>query len=68
VEVDRAAGLNDVGMVAWMVTLRTPEYREGRQAVIIANDITHQAGSFGTREDVVFLLASRLSRERGLPR
>ncbi|CAM9770317.1 unnamed protein product, partial [Ectocarpus sp. 13 AM-2016] len=26
VEVDRAAGLNDVGMVAWMLTLRTPEY------------------------------------------
>ncbi|CAM9685975.1 unnamed protein product [Hapterophycus canaliculatus] len=42
VEVDRAAGLNDVGMVAWMVTLRTPEYPEGRQIVLIANDITHQ--------------------------
>ncbi|CAM9969826.1 unnamed protein product, partial [Ectocarpus sp. 12 AP-2014] len=68
VEVDRAAGLNDVGMVAWMLTLRTPEYPEGRQLVLIANDITHQAGSFGTREDIVFLLASRLSRARGLPR
>lgn len=27
-----------------------------------------QAGSFGTREDVVFYLASRLAREKGLPR
>lgn len=40
--MDRAAGLNDVGMVAWMLTLRTPEYPEGRQLVLIANDITHQ--------------------------
>lgn len=38
----RAPGSNDVGMVAWMLTLRTPEYPEGRQVVLIANDITHQ--------------------------
>lgn len=42
VAVERGAGLNAVGMVAWMVTLRTPEYPEGRQAILIANDITHQ--------------------------
>lgn len=42
VAIERGAGLNDVGMVAWMVTLRTPEYPEGRQAILIANDITHQ--------------------------
>lgn len=56
VEVDRAAGLNDVGMVAWMLTLRTPEYPEGRQLVLIANDITHQVGGRGgqrpTKDDV----------------
>lgn len=120
VEVQRSAGLNDVGMVAWIITLRTPEYPEGRQAILIANDITYQvcilscvfclgglfpfklncnekhlgqqasvlgaqlmrmstlcptfetclpqAGSFGTREDMVFYLASRLAREKGLPR
>ena len=34
--------MNDVGMVAWFITLRTPEYPEGRQAILIANDITHQ--------------------------
>lgn len=41
-EVQRSAGLNDVGMVAWIITLRTPEYPEGRQAILIANDITYQ--------------------------
>ena len=28
----------------------------------------HQAGSFGVREDDVFLAASRLARETGVPR
>ena len=68
VEVSRASGLNDVGMVAWKVTLFTPEYVEGRTIVLIANDITIQAGSFGTREDTVFAFASRYARTHGLPR
>ena len=55
-------------MVAWLLTLRTPEAPEGRQLVLIANDITVMSGSFGTREDVVFDLASKYARERGLPR
>lgn len=42
VETNRPAGLNDVGMVAWLVTLMTPECPDGRQAILIANDITHQ--------------------------
>lgn len=36
--------------------------------VLIANDITHKAGSFGTREDVVFKLASEFAREKRIPR
>lgn len=36
--------------------------------VLIANDITHKAGSFGTREDVVFKLASMFARKRRIPR
>ena len=35
---------------------------------MIANDITHKAGSFGTREDVVFKLASEFAREQRIPR
>jgi len=41
---------------------------QGRQVVLIANDITFKAGSFGTREDVVFKLASEFARERRIPR
>jgi acetyl-CoA carboxylase / biotin carboxylase 1 len=87
--VDRRAGLNNVGMVAWQVTLKTVEYPnvrtlliarfghgvsqsstlfQGRQVILIANDITHKAGSFGTREDVVFKMASEYARSRRIPR
>lgn len=67
VEVDRAAGLNDVGMVAWMLTLRTPEYPEGRQVVLIANDITHQVCVFFCVfvRVCVFLALPACLRERG---
>jgi acetyl-CoA carboxylase/biotin carboxylase 1 len=43
-------------------------YTQGRQVILIANDITHKAGSFGTREDVVFKLASEYAREKRIPR
>lgn len=29
--VQRGPGLNDVGMVAWQMTLKTPECQQGRQ-------------------------------------
>uniref|UniRef100_A0A7R9U8E4 Acetyl-CoA carboxylase n=1 Tax=Pinguiococcus pyrenoidosus TaxID=172671 RepID=A0A7R9U8E4_9STRA len=67
-EISRPPAQNDVGMVAWLVTLFTPEAPGGRQMVVIANDITHSVGSFGTREDAVFYLASELARKRLLPR
>lgn len=35
---------------------------------MIANDITFKAGSFGTREDVVFKLASEFARDHRIPR
>ena len=68
VESQRKAGKNDVGMIAWLMTLKTVECPTGRQVVLIANDITHKAGSFGTREDVVFKLASEFARKRRIPR
>lgn len=89
VQTNRGAGANDVGMVAWLVVLKTVEYPnvsshvhsgcplvrwsdlllfQGRQVVLIANDITHKAGSFGTREDVVFKLASEYARQNRIPR
>jgi hypothetical protein len=33
--------------VAWKITLHTPEYPEGRQLVVIANDITVQVSQGG---------------------
>ncbi|KAF7731439.1 acetyl-coenzyme-A carboxylase [Apophysomyces ossiformis] len=67
-EIDRAPGTNTVGMVAWILTFRTPEYPRGRRAVVIANDITFKIGSFGVAEDMVFYKASERARELGLPR
>lgn len=42
----RAASQNEVGVVAWVMTLRTPECPQGRQLVAIANDITHNSGGW----------------------
>jgi biotin carboxylase/acetyl-CoA carboxylase carboxyltransferase component/biotin carboxyl carrier protein len=68
VPTDRSPGLNDIGMVAWRCTMRTPECPTGRDIVIIANDITLRSGSFGPDEDDLFLAASQLAREEGIPR
>ncbi|RKP13306.1 carboxyl transferase domain-containing protein [Piptocephalis cylindrospora] len=66
--LDRPPGSNACGMVAWLMTLCTPEYPKGREIVVISNDITYQIGSFGVEEDEVFERASILARERGIPR
>lgn len=67
-EVSRAPGLNDVGMVAWRLTLYSPEAPAGRQVILVANDITHQIGSFGPDEDELFRRASVLARKLRVPR
>jgi len=64
----RKIGSNDIGMLAWRCFMRTPEYPEGRSIVLIANDVTHQAGSFGVAEDLFFKKAMEYARKRGLPR
>uniref|UniRef100_A0A0K6S787 Uncharacterized protein n=1 Tax=Chromera velia CCMP2878 TaxID=1169474 RepID=A0A0K6S787_9ALVE len=65
---DWNAAANKIGMVAFLLRLKTPEYPEGREVVMIANDITVQGGSFGVAEDQFFQKASQFARERGLPR
>ncbi|KAJ1021262.1 hypothetical protein NDA18_005503 [Ustilago nuda] len=67
-EVKRAPGMNNIGMVAWLVEVVTPEYPTGRKLVVICNDVTIQAGSFGPVEDRFFAAASKLARELGIPR
>lgn len=68
VEEKRVPGENNVGMVAWRITLYTPEYPKGRDIIVIANDITFLIGSFGPREDKVFNLASIMARKLKIPR
>ena len=34
-----------LGMLAWRLLLHSPEFPEGRSVVLIANDVTHQAGA-----------------------
>ncbi|KAF9219763.1 hypothetical protein BS17DRAFT_788749 [Gyrodon lividus] len=67
-EVERAPGNNIFGMVAWVFTLRTPEFPDGRKVVVIANDITYKIGSFGPIEDQFFYLVTKYARAQGLPR
>ncbi|XP_071442085.1 acetyl-CoA carboxylase isoform X1 [Hetaerina americana] len=68
IEQKRLPGENDIGMVAWRMTLYTPEYPTGRDIIVIANDMTYLIGSFGPREDLLFYHASKLSRNLGIPR
>lgn len=67
-EVQRLPGENDCGMVAWRIVLATPEYPNGREVILIANDLTYLIGSFGPREDFLFNKASIVARERKVPR
>ena len=41
--------------------LRTPQCPEGREVVLIANDITYQIGSFGPQEDQLFQVGRALT-------
>ncbi|XP_011499057.1 PREDICTED: acetyl-CoA carboxylase isoform X2 [Ceratosolen solmsi marchali] len=68
VEQKRLPGENDVGMIAWRLTLYTPEYASGRDLILIANDLTYCIGSFGPKEDIVFYRASERARQLGIPR
>ncbi|XP_053725576.1 acetyl-CoA carboxylase isoform X1 [Synchiropus splendidus] len=68
VQMNRLPGDNNVGIVAFRMKMRTPEYPEGRDIIVICNDITHMIGSFGLQEDELFLRASELARAEGIPR
>uniref|UniRef100_A0A8C1B6G3 acetyl-CoA carboxylase n=1 Tax=Cyprinus carpio carpio TaxID=630221 RepID=A0A8C1B6G3_CYPCA len=68
VQMNRLPGDNEIGMVAFRMKMKTPEYPEGRDIIVICNDITHMIGSFGPQEDQLFFRASELAREEGIPR
>ncbi len=67
-EVTRDAGANNIGMIAWKMSAKTPEYPRGRDFIVIANDITFKIGSFGPQEDTFFNKVTELCRTLGLPR
>lgn len=59
---------NDRGMIAWLVELRTPEAPNGRQMVVICNDIVFKAGSFSMREHRLYFKAGEYCRKLKIPR
>jgi acetyl-CoA carboxylase / biotin carboxylase 1 len=63
----RAPGLNNVGMVAWRMEMSTPEFPEGREIIVVANDMTFISGSFGPKEDMFFDSATKLAIREKLP-
>ncbi|KAK9861853.1 hypothetical protein WJX84_012389, partial [Apatococcus fuscideae] len=63
---DRAARQEE-GMVAWRLTLRTPEAPFSRMVVAIANDITFNSGAFGPREDAMFRAVTEYALQQKLP-
>lgn len=62
VRVNREPGLNDIGMVAWEMQIN------GKWIVLIANDISFSAGTFGTREDLLFMRVSVMARAMNAPK
>ncbi|XP_058137492.1 acetyl-CoA carboxylase 2 isoform X3 [Dasypus novemcinctus] len=68
VEMNRLPGGNEVGMVAFKMKLKTHEYPEGREMIVIGNDITFRIGSFGPGEDLLYLRASEMARAEGIPK
>ncbi|XBI75211.1 hypothetical protein VPH35_068610 [Triticum aestivum] len=67
VPVERPPGMNDIGTVAWNMKLSTPEFPDGREIIVVANDVTFKAGSFGPREDAFFDAVTNLACERKIP-
>ncbi|XP_078164139.1 acetyl-CoA carboxylase 1-like isoform X1 [Carex rostrata] len=63
----RAPGLNHVGMVAWRMEMITPEFPEGREIIVVANDMTFISGSFGPKEDMFFDSVTKLAIREKLP-
>ncbi|CAD7961548.1 unnamed protein product [Amoebophrya sp. A120] len=64
---NRPIANNEIGMICWIAHLKTQEFPDGRFIVLVANDITHKAGSFGVKEDLMYKQAAEFARKTGLP-
>jgi len=60
--------IQKIGVLAWDVCIRTPEFPQSRRFILIANDITHESGSFGVKEDLLFMRATERAMQDGIPR
>ncbi|XP_029189065.2 LOW QUALITY PROTEIN: acetyl-CoA carboxylase-like [Acropora millepora] len=65
--MNRLHGENTIGMIAWRMECITPTCPEGREIIVVANDITVMIGSFAPPEDMLFKRASEMARAQGLP-
>lgn len=65
--MNRLHGENTIGMIAWKMECVTPTCPEGREIVVVANDLTVMIGSFAPPEDMLFKRASEMARAQGLP-
>ena len=67
VQTVRPPAHNTLGMVAWRMRIQTPEFPDGRPLLLLANDVTIHAGSFGPAEDAFFAQVCRLASTEGIP-
>lgn len=61
-------GDSPCGMVAFKLRIKTPDHPEGREVILIGNDVTFQGGSFGVKEHRLYAAASAYARKHKLPR
>lgn len=54
-------------MVVFRLKYKSPEAPHGRTILVVCNDITYSAGSFGPVEDAVFKAAVELSLQENTP-
>ncbi|MCE9624499.1 MAG: hypothetical protein K8R69_03450, partial [Deltaproteobacteria bacterium] len=69
----REVGMNDIGKVAFHVSLKLPKGGDSAESVtrefaVIADDYTFQAGSQGTKEGEIYRALSRYAEEKGIPK
>ena len=67
VSIDRPAGENDMSIVAWRVSIRSPEAETGRELIVVSGDMTHKGGSVSIEEDILFAESARMARDDGIP-
>lgn len=67
-KINRHVAQNKIGMVAWLIKILTPDSPKGREFFLVANDITYIQGSFGPKEDILYMRISEEARKMGIPR